>query len=49
MEFVCHYNTYTFGGTTFGDVQFFVTNALLTITNELMVKFFNPHQFLVFL
>ena len=39
MDFICHYNTYTFG-----DIQFLLTNALLTVTNELMVIFFAPHQ-----
>jgi len=43
-DFVCHYNTYTFGDATFGDVQFLVMNALLTVTNELMVTFLTPHQ-----
>ena len=41
----CHHNTYTFGDATFGDVQFLVTKALLTFTNELMVTIFTPHQF----
>ena len=45
----CHYNTYTFVDATFGDVQFLVTKALLTVTNELMVTFFAPHQCLFFL
>ena len=40
----CHHNTYTFSDATFGDVQFLVTKALLTLTNELMVTFFAPHQ-----
>ena len=40
----CHHNTYTFGDATFGDVQFLVTKALLTLTNELMVTIFAPHQ-----
>ena len=45
----CHHNTYTFGDTTFGDVQFLVTKALLTLTNELMVTIFAPHQCVFFL
>ena len=40
----CYYNTYTFGDATFGDIQFLVTKALLTVTNELMVTFLAPHQ-----
>ena len=40
----CHHNTYTFGDATFGDVKFFVMKALLTLTNELMVTIFAPHQ-----
>ena len=44
MDFECHYNTYTFGDATFGDVQFLMTKALLTVTNDLMVTFVNPHQ-----
>lgn len=44
MDFVCHYNTYNFREATFGDIQFLVTNAILTVTNELMVTFFAPHQ-----
>ena len=43
-DFECHYNTYTFGDATFDDVQFLVTKALLTVTNDLMVTFFAPHQ-----
>jgi len=43
MDLECHHNTYTFGDATFGDVQFLVMKALLTITNELMVMFFNHH------
>ena len=39
----CHHNTYTFGDATFCDVQCLVTEALLTVTNELMVTFFDPH------
>jgi len=27
-NFECHYNTYTFGDATFGDVQFLVTKAM---------------------
>ena len=42
MDLECHHNTYTFGNATFGDVQFLVTKALLTLTNELMVTFFDP-------
>ena len=45
----CHHNTYTFGDATFGDVQFLVTKALLTLTNELMVTIFAPHQCAFFL
>ena len=44
MDLECHHNTYTFDDATFGDVQFLVTNALLTLTNELMVTIFAPHQ-----
>ena len=40
----CHHKTYTFGDATFGDVQFLVTRALLTVTNELIVTFFAPIQ-----
>ncbi len=29
MDFECHYNTYTFGDTTFGDIQFLVTKAMV--------------------
>jgi len=29
IDFECHYNTYTFGDTTFGDVHFFVTEAMV--------------------
>jgi len=29
MKFECHYNTYTFGNATFGDVQFLVTEAMV--------------------
>jgi len=28
-DFECHYNTYTFGDATFGDVQFLVTEAMV--------------------
>jgi hypothetical protein len=28
-NFECHYNTYTFGDATFGDVQFLVTEAMV--------------------
>ena len=45
----CHHNTYTFGDATFGDVHFLVTKALLTLTNELMVTIFAPHQCVFFL
>ena len=44
MDFECNQNNYTFGDATFSDVQFLVMKALLTITNELMVTFFAPHQ-----
>lgn len=44
MDLQCHHNTYTFGDATFGDVQFLVTEVLLTFANELMVTFFDPHQ-----
>jgi len=47
-KFVCHHNTYT-GDTTFGDIEFLVMNALSTITDELMVTSFTPHQRLFFL
>ena len=42
LEF--HHNTYTFSDATFGEVQFLVTKALLTLTNKLMVTIFAPHQ-----
>ena len=45
----CHHNTYTFGDAAVGDVQFLVRKDLLTITNELMVTFFSPHQCYFFL
>ena len=44
MNLKCHHNTYNFGEATFGDVQFLVAKALLTVTNELMVTFFAPHH-----
>ena len=44
MDLECHHNTYTFSDNTFGDIQFLVTKALLTLTNELMVTIFAPHQ-----
>ena len=47
LEF--HHNTYIVGDAIFGDVHFLVTKALLTITNELMVTFFYPHQCPLFL
>ena len=43
-DFECHYKTYTFRNATLGDIDFFVMKALLTVTNELMVTFFAPHQ-----
>ena len=49
MDLECHHNTYIFGDATFGDVQFLVTKALLTLTNELMVTIFAPHQCAFFL
>ena len=49
MDLECHHNTYTFDDATIGDIQFLVTEALLTITNELMVTFFTPHHCLFFL
>ena len=39
-----HHNTYNFG-----DVQFLVTKALLTLNNELMVTILAPHQCVIFL
>ena len=44
MDLECHHNTFTFGDATFGDIQFLVTKALLTLTKELMVTIFSSHQ-----
>ena len=44
MDFECHHITYTFGDKAFGDIHFLVMNNLLTLTNELMVTFFDPRQ-----
>ena len=44
IDLECHHDTYTFSDATFGDVQFLVTKALLTLTNDLMVSIFTPRQ-----
>jgi len=44
MDHECQHNTYSFGGANFGDIQFLVMKALLIVTNELMMTFFDPHQ-----
>ena len=49
MDLECYHNTYTFGDATFGDVQFLVKKAHLTLINELMVTIFAPHQCAFFL